>query len=779
MKRWVQSFLWCVVLVCVARLDAFGAAEPVWQAGHAEEMNEQLVFTGTFEWSGGAKPILRLASSNPYRVKLNGAFTWYGPARGPKGHFREDVVTLDARVGTNVVEIENAGYNCASFYFQKQSSFLQAEVEVGDSMVLRTSAKGGAESFSARRTGRVRKVNRYSHARTFGEAYVVGEPPGEPLPLARQPDVSLLPRLVPSPDFSVVDDFTPVFGGTCVFDESCTTKKLACVENAGRASMDGYPKAELAVDLWDAQQRFKTISTNSLGKTSRYSLSAGTFAFFEAHVNRTGFPQLTVVCHEPGELYVLFDEYPVPGVFKPWRSSVANAIVGRFVKPGVYEVEAFEPYVFKAVKAVARSGRFEISAPRLRLYRNAESCKATFRSSDPALDALFAAAEETFAQNAVDGFLDCPGRERAGWNCDSFFTSRASALLTGNLAQETLFLDNFARPAHFDNIDKGMIPMCYPADFANGNYIPSWAMFFVLQLEEYARVRGGDRELVERLRPRVFALVDFLLAYRNADGLLEDLPRWVFVEWSKANDFVKGVNYPKNMIWSATLEAVDRLYGRPDLAAEAQRTKAAIRRQSWNGEWFCDQALRQADGTLKRTNAATETCQYYAFYFGTATRELYPDLYRRLTTEFGPDRIRQGLYSQVWPSAPFIGNFIRLDWLGREGLIARQYAEMKAYFGFMAARTGTLWENADSADNGSCCHGFASHVAVFLLRDVLGIRRIDAARKTALWHAPTDTSLDYCMANLPVGGEVLSVGWKRIDGRIKPDIALPIGWILK
>ena len=779
MKRRVQCFLWCAMLVCVSTLGASDAADPVWHTGHAEEMNEQLVFTGVFDWTGGAKPILRLASSNPYRVKLNGAFAWYGPARGPKGYCREDIVTLDAHVGTNVVEIENAGYNCASFYFQKQASFLRAEVEVGGSVVLRTSAKGGKGTFSARRTGRMRKVNRYSHARTFGEAYILGEPSGASLPLARQPNVPLLPRIVSAPDFRVVDDFAPVFGGTCVFDESSETKRLACVENAGRASMDGYPKAELEVDLWDAQQRFQTISTNSLMKTSSYPLSTGTFAFFEAPVNRTGFLQLTVTCREPGELYVLLDEYPVSGSFKPWRSSVANAVVWRFMKSGVYEVEAFEPYVFKAVKAIARSGRFEISAPRLRFYRNAESRKAMFRSSDPALDALFAAAEETFAQNAVDGFLDCPGRERAGWNCDSFFTSRASALLTGNLAQETLFLDNFARPAHFDNIDQGMMPMCYPSDFANGNYIPSWAMFFVLQLEEYARVRGGDRDLVERLRPRVFALVDFLSACRNADGLLENLPRWVFVEWSKANDFVKGVNYPNNMIWAATLEAVDRLYGRPDLAAEARRTKETIRHQSWNGEWFCDQSLRQADGTLKRTDAATETCQYYAFYFGTATRDLYPDLYRRLTTKFGPDRVRQGLYPKVWPSAPFIGNFMRLDWLGREGLVARQCAEMKGYFGFMAARTGTLWENADSADNGSCCHAFASHVAVFLLRDVLGIRRIDAARMTVHWHAPTDTLLDHCMAKLPVDGELMSVGWKRIEGRIVPDIALPIGWSLK
>ena len=50
---------------------------------------------------------------------------------------------------------------------------------------------------------------------------------------------------------------------------------------------------------------------------------------------------------------------------------------------------------------------------------------------------------------------------------------------------------------------------------------------------------------------------------------------------------------------------------------------------------------------------------------------------------------------------------------------------------------------------------------------------------TVHWHAPTDTLLDHCMAKLPVDGELMSVGWKRIEGRIVPDIALPIGWSLK
>ena len=33
-----------------------------------------------------------------------------------------------------------------------------------------------------------------------------------------------------------------------------------------------------------------------------------------------------------------------------------------------------------------------------------------------------------------------------------------------------------------------MLPMCYPADHYDGNFIPNWAMWFVLELEEYISI---------------------------------------------------------------------------------------------------------------------------------------------------------------------------------------------------------------------------------------------------------------------------------------------------
>ena len=56
--------------------------------------------------------------------------------------------------------------------------------------------------------------------------------------------------------------------------------------------------------------------------------------------------------------------------------------------------------------------------------------------------------------------------------------------------------------------------MCYPADHYDGVFIPNWAMWFVLELGEYAE-RTSDRELVARAREKVYALLDYFRRFEN------------------------------------------------------------------------------------------------------------------------------------------------------------------------------------------------------------------------------------------------------------------------
>ena len=771
--------------VSAAERPRFEEAVPVWPEGCEAEMNSFFGFRAAFDVREGESPVLRVTGCSDYRISLNGRHLGWGPARAAKGFFRVDEIKLPVKPGRSVLAIEVAGYNCNSYCLINQPPFLQAEVVSGGRVLAATGESG---AFEAQRLPRARKVVRYSFQRTFSEFYRLnagfdawkrGEGAFAAMPLARRPDVKLLPRRAPYADFHVNGPFAPVSFAKTRFDAARETKKIRFVDIAGSEGVDtGFAKAELDVNWWDRIQRYvpesRTPATPEMRSQKNFRLADGASMIFDAGLNDTGFLGLRVRCLKPGTIAVKFDEILVDGEVSPVRYSCANVVAWEFKDPGVYEVEAFEPYVMKFADVIACSGDFEVSAPYLRTYKNPAARRARFQSSDAALVKIFEAARETYAQNAADVFTDCPGRERAGWLCDSFFTGRSSILFTGDIAPEHLFLENFVLPDGFANIPDGMMAMCYPADFSNGNFIPNWAMWLVIEVEEFKK-RGGDPKLVEAFRPRLVKLVEYLKTFRNSDGLLEKLPRWVFVEWSRANRLVQDVNYPSNMTWAEVLDVMDRLYGMPELAAEAERVRDAVRRQSWTGKWFCDNAVRQKDGTLKLSGECTETCQYYAFFFRTATPRTHPELWKTLVEDFGPKRRETRKHPEIWPSNAFIGNYLRLECLGREGLSAKILEETRGFFLYMADLTGTLWENIGTT--ASCNHGFASHAAVSYCRDVLGLRRIDRIARTVLFAPPSDLSLDSVAMDVPVGGGAfIHAGWRRENGRLVEELRLPDGW---
>jgi len=689
----------------------FLKAVPVWPVGDAETMNADCRLEAAFTCAAGEQPVLCVTGANVYRIKINGSFAGYGPARAGKGFFRVDEWPLAVRPGVNRLQIEAVAYNTDSYCFCRHPGFIQAEVLVDGHPRVWTAPDGAFRAYSG---NRVRKTSRTTQ-RPFAECAVFGGTETHPLTLERRPAVRLMPRRAGYPAFDVLP--LRCVGRSDNSYDALVRAPLRDFMDSAVAHRACFPANELAFNAWEESWRFSNRCVTAASDCEAIALSDRQGAVFDLGRIETGFTGLKVRVLEPCRINLFTDEVSrEDGTIDHLRGRRGMITAFRFDRPGDYEVEAFEPDAYRFLNAVVTGGRAEIRSASLRTYRS-PSVQRTMPSADPRLRAIYSAATSTFAQNAVDVFTDCPGRERAGWLCDSWFTARVSRLLTGSVDLETLFLENFALAEGFDGIPSGMFPMCYPGDHPNGCFIPNWAMWLVLELEEYAR-RGGDPDLIKAFEPRVMALLQYLDRFANADGLLERLPSWVFVEWSKANELVQDVNYPSNMTYAETLAAAGRLYGREDLVARAESMRNTIRRQSRKGLWFCDNAVRRPDGSLCLSGECTETCQYYAFFFGVATPGRDPDLWRTLVGEFGPDRAAKGAHPEIWPANSFIGNYLRLELLSHAGLGRQIDREIRSYFGYMAERTGTLWEMKDA--KASCCHGFASYAAVFLLRDVLG-----------------------------------------------------------
>jgi alpha-L-rhamnosidase len=300
-------------------------------------------------------------------------------------------------------------------------------------------------------------------------------------------------------------------------------------------------------------------------------------------------------------------------------------------------------------------------------------------------------------------------------------------------------------------------------------------MWFIVQIEDYAS-RGGDPELIAKLEPRIAALLDYFEAFENESGLLEKLDSWIFVEWSRANDFVQDVNYPTNMLYSAALEKAGKLYQNDEWLNKAGKVKQAILEQSFNGEFFVDNAVRSESGELVVTENTTEVCQYYAFFFNIATPETHPDLWKKLTTDFGPNRDDTKTFPDVFRANAFIGNYLRMDILSGNGLQSQLLNEVQDYFYYMAERTGTLWENMSA--HASCNHGFASYLGHILYRDVLGISNIDYLEKEVTIRF-TDIGLDECSGSLPVDDGVIELQWKHAGNQIHYSLKVPDDFTVK
>jgi alpha-L-rhamnosidase len=416
-------------------------------------------------------------------------------------------------------------------------------------------------------------------------------------------------------------------------------------------------------------------------------------------------------------------------------------------------------------------GSCEVSGIYMREYVNPESDEARFSCSDPKLNLIFESARETFKQNATDIFMDCPSRERAGWLCDSFFTSRVAFDLCGNTTIEKNMYENYALPASFKHLPDGMLPMCYPADHYDGVFIPNWSLWFVIELEEYL-ARSGDRTLVDALKPRLEALYEYFQRFENEDGLLEKLESWVFVEWSKANSFVQDVSYPTNMLYAAALAAAGRMYDEPDLIERAERLRDVIRKQSFDGEFFVDNAVRK-NGRLQATRNRTEVCQYFAFFFDVATPKSHKELWDRLLKQFGPERSKTGAFPEVHPANAFIGNYLRLELLSRHAGPEQIKRDILGFYLKMAKKTGTLWEHMGT--QASCNHGFASHVVHSLYRDILGVREIDALSKEVDIKV-YDVGLDWCEGTImtPHGPVVLK--WQADGEEVSCSFDVPAGY---
>ncbi len=677
----------------------------VWGKNYIGKINLGLFFRLIIENEKKETAYLELSAKQVYKVILNGITVGYGPERTAHGYSKLDRMTLDFRTGKNVLVIEVLQPFTESYYLVKENAYFSCVLKVGEKTYTSTDFSCYLQS------DRVENSQRYSPQRTFAEGYDM---------LCSRSNFYNGEDVFPEALTLEVEKDT-------IIERDCTYPDLKDYGNVkliktGNFSVD-KDKQISEEELFSIDERFERFKEReNLTDTVSFfdfSLSGDSekrFWLYEFGREITGFINIALEAHSDSEIYVLFDEIlGSSGDIKINRLSCANIIKWK-IKKGKYTLSSFEPYSLKYLKICVVSGELADISPSVTLYENSSAYKLKFNIKDEGLELILRAAQNTYAQNSVDMLIDCPSRERAGWINDCWFSRYAPYLFEGGAAPFESLLRAYALAPNDLGIPKGMLPMCYPADFYTRRFICACAMWFILCLNEYRKAHGTT-DIVKLSIPKIRDNLNYFANFENEYGLLEDIEGWIFVEWSDAGlpSHTAGVNFPTNMLYYKMLLAASEILSDKTLFEKAERIKENIIRLSYNGRFFEDNAVRES-GVLTLKGHITEVCQYYAFECGVASREDFQELYETMLNDFIYKK--DSVHKNVGRANIIIGMCLREKLLLTMGENDKVLREIEEIYCSMAKQTETLWEHID--ERASCNHGISAFAGVCIVSALTG-----------------------------------------------------------
>jgi len=686
----------------------FKNAIPVYAENKSRDMNTHLLLR---EKTASLRDTrLFITGYSFFRLWVNGTFVFFGPARAAGGYARVEQIDLTAyhKDGDNEILVEVCGYGCGSLASVDQPSFVAAELRRGAEVLLYTGRD--FEGFCPDQ--RVQKVERYSVQRHFGEVwdYTAGDPFAANNRIKLVPVETKLTYLpaTPMPCFDYVPAQTIHSLGGFEQDDTRRCKKNRYSWAEIPEEWGYFPESEIETfpHRWIQLQKMTPQAKNTPFPAT---VTAGGYAMVDMGRIYCGFLEMRLTPLEDTELVVGYSELCEGETFTFTNINMQNVIEYRFAGGAERSVMSFEPYTCRHAVILVKKGAVQLHSFGIRKYEydQARILPRSFR--DPELKRIYDAAVRSFKHNVVDIYMDCPSRERAGWLCDSFFMGLVEHFLTGKTAVEDAFLENYRLHTGKGGLPEGILPECYPSDF-EGNFIPQWNLWYILQVHDYLALRnpGMDAEL---FRKSIFGILSFMENYENADGLLQNLPSWNFVEWSKANQWVQDVNYPTNFLYARALECTGELYGETALLQKAEKLRRTTLERSFNGEVFVDHAVLCDDGSLQNKTDFSEAGQYYAILFGNV--DLDAPVYAKLKTH-----VLEGFAAfdpapeNFVPVNMFIGYFLRLWVLMERNCRELLAQDIKKKFMPMIELTDTIWEYNFKQRNGSYDHGFSSFAAI-------------------------------------------------------------------
>ncbi len=387
--------------------------------------------------------------------------------------------------------------------------------------------------------------------------------------------------------------------------------------------------------------------------------------------------------------------------------------------------------------------------------------RSSFACDDASLGDICRIAVRGLENCLHETFMDCPYFEQQMYPGDTRVEMLVLNTLSGDdrLLRYGIGLFDAARRGN------GMIRMNFPS--AHEQDSTTFSLCWALMLGDYALWHGPNAFLRQRI-PGLRQTLSQIDTYRNADGLLENLPGWSFVDWSEpwgwlgiAPDGRRGCSSVNNLLYVYALRQAaraERACGDAAMGAYWQAKAEAVARAVVAAFWDdtrglvadtrakdrfsehaqclalladalpADRATRAFDGLVREKGLAPVTVYFSHYLFETYFKFGRPDLFlTRLDLWRG--FVRDGLRTP--PEAP--------------GLRGR-----------------------------SDCHAWGAHPLYHLQTGLAGIRP-DADGFARVRIAPQPGPLKFIRATMPSPKGDISVDLTFADGNASGTITLPPG----
>jgi alpha-L-rhamnosidase len=361
---------------------------------------------------------------------------------------------------------------------------------------------------------------------------------------------------------------------------------------------------------------------------------------------------------------------------------------------------------------------------------------------------------------AHETYMDCPYYEQLQYAGDariqmlvSLFTSGDSRLMKQGI--EALNSSRTAEGATYSRAPSHL-----------QQYIPPFSLWWIGMVHDYW-MYVDDPALVKRMLPGVRAVLSFFAAHEKADGSLEHMPWWNFVDWTKTwkagvppaePDGSSSAALDLQLLlayrWAADLEnafgsgAVAQGY-----AEAADRLKSTILQTDWDAArgLFADQPSHTSYSQQVNTLAVLAQLK--------PANDLRSVVEKMLSD---PTLEKSSIYFRAYTNAT----------LRKVGL-GDQYLQNLGPWRAMLQEGLTTWAETDMPDTRSDCHAWGASPNFEIFRTLVGIESIAPGfRKVRI--APNIGNLRHVSASMPHPRGEIEVDLTN-TGSLTADVTLPEG----